>query len=900
MGVPAIWDAIKPGCGRRVPFPELVADFYEDNGRPIRIAIDAYQWVFECRGGTSFQNSQQSSAEIGKFIQNFFSKVRYLLIYNVSFVLVFDGTLKPVFKRNKDFQKDANSFIERLDFDKDNEEFIRIITRGEYKESDAPDVKLLKKILKVWNISYVESPADGESEAARLQKLNVVDFVMSNDSDVLCLGAQRVLKNFSKFREDRPAATSNNVSTQQTPDIWCTPVIMREVESKTGFNQKRLMLFSILCGADYNSGVLSLGPVRSSQIALSGSSHIKTHIPTYDYDDLPDFSEELYKIYSSSLNTTVRKARLESLKKDMLQCLKENDIVYFKRRTQVSLDGFPPDYVIMIYHNPLVSPELFKFDSLDTNFAEYNGQDLFKGVNLEELFKLLADALPSTGNIKDIGGWFSLKITEAYVLKSIFTNSDVFQVKLEKICDKNKNDESDDSTSTSPWTREYFSTRYQVTLDFKSPKSVWDYDDTPSSPRKKKGELLWVPKALIPVESQAYKDFLVMEKENKQKLKISPKKPLQANNLLSYLPLSPHKKNASAITKPKIASRQTSKSSSTQNKTSPVKKLDIFQSLKNSPRKNLQPVSLKVDQYEVINSSSDDESSPLKSPSKVVSPDPFESSPIIPKKDMFANHKTSEDDFNDSDDDMKDISSSRRKLDFSNIEVDEPTPKTNRLSSVDILDDSLLDSDSQSDVSLGDAHIFKQTPKQISPDKFTGNIKAYGARNNSTIPPNQVNAESMVKFRNILERKKTLLKHPSSVSKDNSSSSKSIVTGLDSSPSNPKFTSSPHKEILEGVFDVEFSSDDEIGGFSKFDKAPRMLPLFEGKIESATNAEGGSRPLPTKYVPANNSIDDSDLEIVNENKVSQGDSIDVIELDESGTTLLDDSLDEILTARRHI
>lgn len=646
MGVAAVWDLIKPGCGERIPFSVLASVFYEENERPLRIAVDAYQWIFECRGANL--TSRLTDMDIGKFIGNFLAKIRYLLKYNISFVLVFDGSLKPTYKRDKSLQSSSKMSLDNRDYDIDYDNYQDLIRKGDYREYDAPDLVLLKKILKIWNISYIEAPGEGEAEAARLQKTGVVDFVLSNDSDVLIYGATNILRNFSKFTDDKP---SSSIGGQTSTDQWCTPVNMYDVEAKTGYNQKRLMLFSILCGADYNEGVTTLGPIKSSQIALSGSSFIRAHIATFDYKDLDDYSELLYDIYSNSSSTKERKEQLKIFQSNLLRSLQTNSVAFFKRNYQITLDGFPPEYVISQYHKPLVTRRHFAFSINDTNFAEFEeGQHFLKNVNLSEIYSIL-QAL-TIQNVKNVGSWFSSRMTEAYVLKSIITNLNEYSVVLERLVERSIIREKNSSISSNNlYKHSYFSARYQIIYNFRAPINPLTGIEPPGSPRKKNGELLWVPKGLVPLNSKAYREYEVKQEDSSKK--ISPRKSSQINNLGKYIPsLSPAKTISSLITKP--SPRKKNKSILEKN-ISPEKRIDIFTAIKNSPKKKLNPLT----QIQLNESDSDEDLSPLESPTenKVIG---ITSSPIL---------LDSEDDaiITKSDAEMKDVNTARRKLDFSNI-----------------------------------------------------------------------------------------------------------------------------------------------------------------------------------------------------------------------------------------
>jgi hypothetical protein len=64
--------------------------------------------------------------------------------------------------------------------------------------------RLLKELLKYFRIPYHEAPGEAEAECARLQQLEVVDAVFSQDSDTLMFGCSVLV------RDDRVAKEKGN------------------------------------------------------------------------------------------------------------------------------------------------------------------------------------------------------------------------------------------------------------------------------------------------------------------------------------------------------------------------------------------------------------------------------------------------------------------------------------------------------------------------------------------------------------------------------------------------------------------------------------------------------------------------------------------------------------------
>ncbi|ODV62054.1 uncharacterized protein ASCRUDRAFT_140317 [Ascoidea rubescens DSM 1968] len=357
MGVPDLWDSISTGFDKRIPFNVFISDFLQSNKRPLRVAIDAYGWIFEV---SSFANSHATntsnnapplnnnlSHNIQRTLQLFNSRIRLLLSLSISFVFVFDGKFKPKFKRNftatnKDsiLQNNINpnydaeyiDFIQRIFLNPDLVLNMSNISINDIKNNNNNTITInkhlslfnnyvlaIKKELINWNIPYIDAAGEAEAECARLQYLNIVDYIITNDSDVLIFGGTKILRNFSKFIEDKPpnatkiknkikkipsssfsfssssssafdlnsdlgsvtidgdknANEENLTKFHEEPDFWVTPVHIDNVELKTGFNRWRLLFLALLRGADYSSGVHNIGSARALRLSLIGTNFFK-------------------------------------------------------------------------------------------------------------------------------------------------------------------------------------------------------------------------------------------------------------------------------------------------------------------------------------------------------------------------------------------------------------------------------------------------------------------------------------------------------------------------------------------------------------------------------------------------------------------------------------------------
>ncbi|GMM37549.1 crossover junction endodeoxyribonuclease [Saccharomycopsis crataegensis] len=449
MGVSGLWDLLSEGFDTRVPFEVFISDFLKNNGRPVRIAVDGYGWIVE--SATNMQVQDQDNIPL--IVSLFMSKVRYLLKLSVSFIIVFDGKFKPKFKRNfetyfesavgtEDYWEAYNKILKTL-YDKPETDTEDI----ENESSDfAQVVRNVKYQLNLWNVSYLNSPGEGEAECAYLQSSGVVDYVMSNDVDCLMFGATKMLRNFSKFIEDKPNS-SNAGNLHDEKSRWVTPVRIDKVEEFTGFNRWRLLLFAVLNGSDYGEGVKNMGPERAKQISLIGSSQKvfytspkKRKIQEDDNEEIPDFSEQLKLIYTSELlfENDIRIEELLRFKKQLKHHLISHPFKIFKRNlshntftgNSTELEGFPSDEVILALVYPLVNyTNVFKFTNEMANFAEDTKELLVDDdlntslIDFDHIFKVISpnqDSSQLVHKVKLIRNTGVNKNLDYFICKSVY------------------------------------------------------------------------------------------------------------------------------------------------------------------------------------------------------------------------------------------------------------------------------------------------------------------------------------------------------------------------------------------------------------------------------------------------------------------------------------------------
>ena len=112
------------------------------------------------------------------------------------------------------------------------------------------DIELVQSLMNTMCIPYFQAPSEAEGMCSWLCKHNLVDAVLTEDTDVLAYGANKFLSKLNL-----------NTST-------CVQIDYDNILSSLGLTKEQFTDFCILCGCDYNQRVKGLGPVRAYKMLL--------------------------------------------------------------------------------------------------------------------------------------------------------------------------------------------------------------------------------------------------------------------------------------------------------------------------------------------------------------------------------------------------------------------------------------------------------------------------------------------------------------------------------------------------------------------------------------------------------------------------------------------------------
>ncbi|KAJ1338269.1 holliday junction resolvase YEN1 [Microdochium nivale] len=221
MGIKGIYKEI--GQGQRVSLAKLAITKLEQEGRPLRIAIDISIWQFQ---------AQAARGGVNPAIRTLFYRLLRLLSLSIQPIFVFDGPNKPAFKRNKRSGR-----------------------------GDGLSTAMAKRLLKLFGCLFHDAPGEAEAECALLQRQGIVDAVLSEDVDTIMFGCTRTLRNWSA-EGTKGSKTPTHITMYDTTEI-------RKVAP--GLDREGMVLVALMSGGDYiPEGIPGAGIKLACEAAKAG------------------------------------------------------------------------------------------------------------------------------------------------------------------------------------------------------------------------------------------------------------------------------------------------------------------------------------------------------------------------------------------------------------------------------------------------------------------------------------------------------------------------------------------------------------------------------------------------------------------------------------------------------
>ncbi|KAH9924447.1 uncharacterized protein B0H18DRAFT_934342 [Fomitopsis serialis] len=238
MGVQGLWDVLSTAGQSRSLAHLAVVDGFETNisgRRAYRVGIDASIW---------YQHAMHTPKK-GANPELRLLFFRLLKLCQVPFIplFVFDGRERPQIKRGSKKGKSGS----------------HALTNG------------FKKLLEGFGMEWRMALGEAEAELAYLNRVGVIDAVLTDDADTFIFGAKIIIRNASlnlTGNRANPATDLNGKTSKYHVMTFSAESIRMHPEIQ--MTRGGLVLFALVSGGDYDNGLKNFGPQVAHCLARLG------------------------------------------------------------------------------------------------------------------------------------------------------------------------------------------------------------------------------------------------------------------------------------------------------------------------------------------------------------------------------------------------------------------------------------------------------------------------------------------------------------------------------------------------------------------------------------------------------------------------------------------------------
>ena len=226
-----------------------------------KVAVDGYCWLHKSIYLLSEQIFHNSNSK--RYLKYLNKRVDQLLRFNIIPIIVFDGDKLQMKKIEEEERQKRRNEVTM--------ESLKLIRKGKEKEAQTKRIEGIDinprmayefiKLLKQKGIEYFVAPYEADIQLAYLDKINYVDCIITEDSDLLALGCKKVL-----YKLDLDTNIGFEIETKNLKK--CSKYDF------SNFDSDKFLTFCILSGCDYFK-VKGMGANNAYKIITNSSSYKK-------------------------------------------------------------------------------------------------------------------------------------------------------------------------------------------------------------------------------------------------------------------------------------------------------------------------------------------------------------------------------------------------------------------------------------------------------------------------------------------------------------------------------------------------------------------------------------------------------------------------------------------------
>lgn len=217
------------------------------------LAIDGYAWLHRAACSCAYELAMGKPTD--KYLQFFIKRFSLLKTFKVEPYLVFDGDAIPVKKstesKRRDKRKENKAIAERL------------WACGEKKNAmdyfqKCVDItpEMAKCIIcycKLNGIRYIVAPFEADSQMVYLEQKNIVQGIISEDSDLLVFGCRRLITKLNDYGECLEICRDNFIKLPKKFPLG-------------SLTNEEIITMVCLSGCDYTNGIPKVGLITAMKL----------------------------------------------------------------------------------------------------------------------------------------------------------------------------------------------------------------------------------------------------------------------------------------------------------------------------------------------------------------------------------------------------------------------------------------------------------------------------------------------------------------------------------------------------------------------------------------------------------------------------------------------------------
>jgi len=260
------------------------------------VAIDAYNALYQFLAIIRQPNGtplKDNTGKITSHLSGLLYRTSNLVELGIRPIYVFDGA-PPILKREQIKRRRQVKVKAKVHYEK-------AIARGDivkariFAQAATSMKDYMKKdahrLLDLMGLPWIQSPSEGEAQAAQMTRHGDADYCASQDYDSLLFGAPMLLRNVTV--SGRRKLPRKNIYIDVVPEL----VILERVLKECGITYEQLIDVGILIGTDFNpDGIEGLGPKTALRLVKEHGT-LENALPHIKNAKFPHPPEEIREIF---------------------------------------------------------------------------------------------------------------------------------------------------------------------------------------------------------------------------------------------------------------------------------------------------------------------------------------------------------------------------------------------------------------------------------------------------------------------------------------------------------------------------------------------------------------------------------------------------------------------------